>query len=77
MATHGRLTEFDATTEEWATCVERLEQYFEVAVNEEAKKPVISSLSACRATTFRLIRSLVVPTKPGEKAYLGLGVSSR
>ena len=69
MATHGRLTEFDATTEEWVTYVERLEQYFEAnAVTEQGQKRAIL-LSACGATPFQLIRSLVAPTKPGEKAY--------
>ena len=69
MATHGDVTEFDATTEEWATYVERLEQYFVAnAVTEEGKKRAIL-LSACGAPTYRLIRSLVAPTKPGEKAY--------
>ena len=69
MATHGPLTEFDPTTEDWTTYGERLEQYFEVnAVTEEGKKRAIL-LSACGATTYRLIRSLVAPTKPGEKAY--------
>ena len=49
MATHVLLTEFDPTTEDWATYVERLEQYFEAnAVTEEGKKRAIflSALSS-------------------------------
>ena len=70
MAAHyGRLTEFDRGVEEWVTYIERLEQYF--AANEIAdngKKRAIL-LSACGAATYRLIRTLVSPSKPGEKSF--------
>eukprot|EP00731_Ephydatia_muelleri_P001907 Em0001g1907a len=70
MAAHyGRLTDFDRGVEEWVTYIERLEQYF--AANEIAdngKKRAIL-LSACGAATYRLIRTLVSPSKPGEKSF--------
>ena len=70
MAAHyGRLTEFDRGVEEWVTYIERLEQYFAAnEITDNGKKRAIL-LSACGAATYRLIRTLVSPSKPGEKSF--------
>ena len=54
------------------TYVERLEQYFaanDITINEK-KRAIL--LSACGAATYRLIRSLVFPSKPSEKTFTEL-----
>eukprot|EP00731_Ephydatia_muelleri_P014717 Em0008g437a len=69
MTYHGKLSEFDSTSEDWPSYVERMEQYFAANdVGNETKKSAIL-LSVCGSSTYRLIRSLLAPVKPGEKSY--------
>ena len=69
MTYHGKLSEFDSTSEDWPSYVERMEQYFAANdVGDETKKRAIL-LSVCGSSTYRLIRSLLAPVKPGEKSY--------
>ena len=68
MARHGTIQEFDSATEDLTAYSERLEQYFVANdVTDAAKKRAIL-LSVC-GTTYKLIRSLVVPDKPTDKSY--------
>ena len=59
MATHGSVSAFDRSKEDWTSYIERLNFYF--AANDvaaEAKQRAIL-LSVCGASTYKLIRSLV------------------
>ena len=63
---HGSVGEFSGVTEEWPSYIERLEFYFTANdVEDEDKKHAILLL-CCGSSTYSLIRSLVVPNKPGE-----------
>ena len=63
------LISFGAFSDEPTECedyVERLENYFVVHdIKSETKKKAVL-LSECRAATYKLIKSLVVPLKPSE-----------
>ena len=59
MAIHGSVFSFNSNKESWTTYVERLDQYFiAIEVVDDGKKHAIL-LSACRTSTYKLIRSLV------------------
>ena len=58
---HGSLTAFDSSTEEWTKYVERLEFYFAANGITDAAKQWAVLLSCCGPSTFRLLRSLVLP----------------
>ena len=66
---HGFLPEFVPGTEEWGSYVERAEHYFVAngVDTPETRRAVL--LSSCGAPTYRLIRNLSTPLKPGEKTY--------
>ena len=65
----GRLEEFNVAEDEWNHYVERLGHYF--AANEiddpDRKKAIL--LSVCGSHTYRLMRNLVTPDRPGDKSY--------
>ena len=68
-AKHGFLPEFVPGTEEWGSYVERAEHYFVAnGVDTQATRRAVL-LSSCGAPTYRLIRNLSTPLKPGEKTY--------
>ena len=68
MATHGTVGEFNSTREDWVSYIERLEQYFVAnGISEEGNKQRAILLSCCGAA--QLIRNLVAPNKPTDKAY--------
>ena len=67
--THGSLGIFNPDVEEWRTYIERLEQYCLANGITTAEKKQAVLLSSCGPKTYKLIRSLVSPTKPGEKTY--------
>ena len=69
MATYyGKLTEFDKSTEDWSSYVERLQLFFEAneITNEGKQKAIL--LSSCGAVVYKLFKSLTAPTKPSEKS---------
>lgn len=69
MAMHGRLSEFDSAREEWKSYVERLELYFTANdVQDETKQRAIL-LTACGASTYRTVKSLLAPTNPTDVDY--------
>lgn len=56
--------------EDWVSYTERLEQYFVAnGISTEGDKRKAILLSSCGAPTYQLIRSLVAPKKPSEKAF--------
>ena len=71
MATNGTVGEFNLTREDWVLFVERLDQYFVAnGISEEENKRRAILLSCCGAATYQLIRNLVAPNKPTDKAYV-------
>ena len=61
MAVHGTLTAFNPREEDWSEYAERLSFYFSAnGITTDAKKRAIL-LSSVGPTTFRLMRSLVLP----------------
>ena len=65
----GRIEEFDGTMEEWPQYVERVGHFFSAnAITEGAKKRSIF-LSLIGPSTYKLLRNLLAPTKPGDMAY--------
>ena len=65
----GKFEEFDSANEDWLQYAERLGHYFVANKidNVERKRAVL--LTVIGATTYKLLRSLVAPQKPGEKSY--------
>uniref|UniRef100_A0A3B3SNE8 CCHC-type domain-containing protein n=1 Tax=Paramormyrops kingsleyae TaxID=1676925 RepID=A0A3B3SNE8_9TELE len=60
----GHIDAFDESTEQWSTYVERFEHFIEA--ND------VVFLSVIGAITYRLLRSLLAPEKPGTKMYQDL-----
>ena len=61
-AVHGAVSPFDPSIDEWSEYVERLQFYFTAnGIKEDSKKRTVL-LSCCGPSTFRLLRSLVLPT---------------
>ena len=61
-AVHGSLAAFDSNTEEWTEYIERLEFYFAANGITDGTKQRAVLLSCCGPSTFRLMRSIVLPT---------------
>ena len=69
MATHGSLAPFDSSTEDWTSYTQRMNYYFVANdVADGAKKRSIL-LSACGATTYKIIRNLVEEDKLDTTSY--------
>ena len=68
VGTIGRMDTFNDNTEDIETYIERLDQYFMVNDIPDTKK-VPALLSLVGPKIFKLLKSLVAPTKPGEKTY--------
>ncbi|CAI5686860.1 unnamed protein product [Oreochromis niloticus] len=69
MATIGSLTEFAEGDGDWIEYVERLEHFFLANdISDEGKKRSVL-LSACGARTYKLIRNLTTPRKPGDFSF--------
>ena len=72
MATFGKVDEFDPSKEEWSQYVERLTHFFQANEIDEAEKKRAVFLSVIGPATYKLLRNLLAPAKPGEKAYSDL-----
>ena len=60
-AVHGAVAPFDPDTDECTEYIEHLQFHFAVdSIRDGAKQKAIL-LSNCRASTFRLLRSIVLP----------------
>ena len=69
MAMFGAISEFVEGNEDWTEYEERLGHFFSANdITEEAKKRSIL-LSVCGAKTYKLIRNLATPRKPGDMSY--------
>ncbi|XP_029551127.1 uncharacterized protein K02A2.6-like [Salmo trutta] len=66
MAMFGTITEFVEENEDWTEYVERLGHFFLAnGIIDEAKQRSIL-LSVCGAKTYKLMRNLATPRRPGE-----------
>ena len=61
-AVHGSLAAFNSNTKEWTEYIERLEFYFTANGITDGTKQHAVLLSCCGPSTFRLMRSIVLPT---------------
>ena len=68
----GAVGKFDAEKEEWTQYAERLSHFFEanLIVDEERKKALL--LTMMGPSAFKLLRNLLSPAKPGDKAFVEL-----
>ena len=66
---YGRIDEFDDISEDWIQYTERLNHYFIANNIESMEKQRAILLSACGKKTYKLMRNLSAPQKPGEKTY--------
>ena len=64
---HGNISEYDNSKEDWTSYTERLQEYF-TAIEAQVKKRAIL-LSVCGAKTYQLIKNLIAPEKPTDKRY--------
>ena len=60
---HGAVVAFDPANDDWSEYVERLEHYFTANDIVEGDKQRAILLNAVGASTYRLVRSLVSPSK--------------
>ena len=65
----GKVEPFNPGQDDWLLYTECLEQFFIANEMTEDKKKVATLLTAIGATGYALLRSLVAPTKPGDKKY--------
>ena len=68
----GKIEEFNSAKEEWPQYVERIEHFFVANGITTGDKKRATFLSLIGPSTYKLVRSLVAPTKPGEKSYTDL-----
>ena len=68
-ATFGKIEEFDREKEAWSQYVERLGYFFKANKIDDGDRKRAVFLSVIGATTYRMLRSLVAPAKPGEKPF--------
>ena len=69
MAVYGKINEYEPTNEDWSQYAERLGHYFAANEIESGEKKRAVLLTVVGAATYKLLRSLVAPAKPGEKSY--------
>ena len=67
----AKLHEFTGE-EDWLQYCERLEFYFEAKEIDDAQKQKATLLSACGASTYKLMCDLVSPLKPKDKTFAEL-----
>ena len=65
----GRINEYDSTKEDWQQYVERVDHFFIANAITDADRKKSAFLAVIGPTTYGLLRNLVSPAKPGEKAY--------
>ena len=67
----GKIEEFDSSHEDWPQYMERLGCFFDANGIESAEKKHAVLLTLIGATMYKLLRSLVAPSKPGKKKLSG------
>ena len=70
--TLGRVDEFDGMKDDWLQYVERLEHFFMANGIDDASKKRAVLLTVVGAATYKTLRNIVSPKKPGEKTYTEL-----
>ncbi len=65
----GKINEFREGTEDWTHYVERLEHYFVANDVTTLTKKQAVLLTVIGPDSYKLLRSLVSPDKPGDKSY--------
>ena len=69
MATFGKIEEYNPDTDSWNEYVERLEHFFLANDIESKDKKKAILLSTGGARTYKLLRNLSAPEKPGNKTF--------
>ena len=69
MATHGSLSAFDSSKEDWSSYILRLKYYFEANEVTDSNKKKSILLSACGPATFRRIGSLLTTVRLESIGY--------
>lgn len=65
----GRVSEFDGTKDDWLEYVERLQQFFLANGITDKDKQRGILLTVVGAATYKVLRNILSPAKPGEKTY--------
>ena len=66
---YGKINEYENDKEDWICYVERIILFFEAnEIQEESKKKAIL-LSSVGPETYKVIKSLAIPSKPTEKTF--------
>ena len=71
-AVFRKIEEYDSQKEDWPNYVERLTHFFKansITTNEQKQSVFLSVIGR---TTYKLLRSLVAPDKPGDKSFKDL-----
>lgn len=69
MSLYGHISEFDPESDDWAQYIERLEHFFVANEVTDTNKMKSILISCCGSKSYKLMRSLCTPMKPGEKTY--------
>ena len=72
MMTIGNVEGFDPEREYWLSYEERLGHFFSANGITKASRKMSVLLSLMGANAYKLLRSLVLPDKPGDKDYKNL-----
>ena len=67
--TFGRVDEFDSSKDVWPEYVEWLEHFFDANGITDGDKQRAVLLTIVGAATYKTLRNLVSPSKPGGKTY--------
>lgn len=70
--TLGHIEEFDGAKGDWQLYVERVEHFFAANGISDGDKKRAVLLSVMGAPTYKILRNVVSPSKPGEKTYATL-----
>ena len=70
--TLGRVEDFDGNKDDWQQYVERLEHFFVANGIDGAEKKRAVFLSLIGPSTYKTLRNLLSPDKPGDKSYASL-----
>ena len=68
----GSVWEFDPDLEDWMQYAERLGHYLTANGIDEVGRKRAVLLTTIGAKAYKLLRTLVLPEKPGDKTYDGL-----
>ena len=70
--TLGRVEDFDGNKDDWQQYVECLEHFFVANGIDGAEKKRAVFLSVIGPSTYKTLRNLLYPDKPGDKSYASL-----